>query len=112
MKDKGQGLVVSKYISPGCKIELETIEEIADGEGNSKKRKYDSRVMDVLDEDNLEILMPMIQTKLVLLPLNGQYDIHFATGKGFFQCRGKVVERYKSDNVYLLQIELTHLHNQ
>lgn len=106
MKDKGQGLVVSKFISPGCKIELETIEEIADGEGNSKKRKYDSRVMDVLDEDNLEILMPMIQTKLVLLPLNGQYDIHFATGKGFFQCRGKVVERYKSDNVYLLQIEL------
>lgn len=106
MKDKKQGLAVSKFISPGCKIELETIEEIADGEGNSKKRKYDSRIMDVLDEDNIEILMPMVQTKLVLLPLNGQYDIHFATGKGFFQCRGKVVERYRNGNVYLLQIEL------
>lgn len=106
MKEKDNGLQLSKYITPGTKIEMEAIDRVLQGDGTYKKKKFNSKVVDVLDEDHLEILMPMEQTKLVLLPVNGQYDVHFFTQKGLYQCLAKVVNRYKNGNLYLLEIEL------
>lgn len=106
MKEKDNGLQLSKYITPGAKIELEAIDRVLAGDGTYKKKKFNSKVVDVIDEDHLEILMPMEQTKLVLLPVNGQYDVHFFTQKGLYQCLAKVVNRYKNGNLYLLEIEL------
>lgn len=105
MKENG-GLLLSKYIAPGSKIELEAIDRVLQEDGSYQKKKFDSKVVDIIDEDRLEILMPMEQTKLVLLPVNGEYDIHFFTSKGLFQCFGKVTNRYKNGNLYLLEIEL------
>ncbi len=106
MKEKDPGLLLSKYIAPGSKIELEAIDRVLQEDGSYQRKKFDSKVVDVIDEDRLEILMPMEQTKLVLLPLNGEYDIHFFTTKGLFQCLVRVVNRYKNGNLYLLEIEL------
>lgn len=106
MKEKDNGLQLSKYITPGTKIELEAIDRVLAGDGTYKKKKFNSKVVDVIDDDHLEILMPMEQTKLVLLPVNGQYDVHFFTQKGLYQCLSKVVNRYKNGNLYLLEIEL------
>ena len=105
MKENG-GLLLSKYIAPGSKLELEAIDRVLQEDGSYQKKKFDSKVVDIIDEDRLEILMPMEQTKLVLLPVNGEYDIHFFTSKGLFQCFGKVTNRYKNGNLYLLEIEL------
>jgi c-di-GMP-binding flagellar brake protein YcgR len=105
MKENG-GLLLSKYIAPGSKIELEAIDRVLQEDGSYQKKKFDSKVVDIIDEDRLEKLMPMDQTKLVLLPVNGEYDIHFFTSKGLFQCFGKVTNRYKNGNLYLLEIEL------
>ncbi|MBO4311329.1 MAG: flagellar brake protein [Lachnospiraceae bacterium] len=106
MKEKDTGLLLSKYIAPGSKIELEAIDRVLQEDGSYQRKKFDSKVVDVIDEDRLEILMPMEQTKLVLLPVNGEYDIHFFTTKGLFQCLVRVVNRYKNGNLYLLEIEL------
>ena len=106
MKEKDTGLLLSKYIAPGSKIELEAIDRVLQEDGSYQRKKFDSKVVDVIDEDRLEILMPMEQTKLVLLPVNGEYDIHFFTTKGLFQCLIRVVNRYKNGNLYLLEIEL------
>ncbi len=106
MKEKETGLLLSKYIAPGSRIELEAIDRVLQEDGSYKRKKFDSKVVDVLDDDRLEILMPMEQTKLVLLPVNGEYDIHFFTTKGLFQCLTRVVNRYKNGNLYLLEIEL------
>ncbi len=51
--------------------------------------------------------MPMDKTKLILLPVYAEYDIHFYTKAGLFQCFAKVIDRYKSNNVYILALELT-----
>ena len=75
MKEKDTGLLLSKYIAPGSKIELEAIDRVLQEDGSYQRKKFDSKVVDVIDEDRLEILMPMEQTKLVLLPVNGEYDI-------------------------------------
>lgn len=106
MKEKkSSGLELNKYIFPGSKLELVAIDRIVQQDGTTKRKKFDSQVVEVVDEDHIEILMPMEKTKLVLLPVNGQYDVHFITNKGLFQCLAKVTERYKNGNVYLLMIE-------
>lgn len=106
MKEKDTGLLLSKYIAPGSRIELEAIDRVLQDDGSYKRKKFDSKVVDILDDDTLEILMPMEQTKLILLPVNGEYDIHFFTTKGLFQCLARVLNRYKNGNLYLLEIEL------
>ncbi len=97
--------LLSKFISPGVKIELEAMERIV--QEDTEKKVFDSRVVDILDEDRIEVLMPMEKTKLILLPINGAYQIRFNTGKGLFQCATKVVNRYKNGSVYLLEMQLT-----
>lgn len=100
-----QEFLLSKFISPGVKIELEPIEHILNTDDSAKKF-YESKVVDVLGEDRLEILMPIEKTKLVLLPVGGEYHIHFISGKGLFQCDAKVSTRYKNGSLYLLEMKL------
>ena len=101
-----QELLLSKYINLGARVEIEAIERVLQADGTYTTKKYESKVVDILDEDRLEILMPLEHTKLVLLPVNGEYELHFFSGKGLFQCLARVSERYKSGNLYLLEMEL------
>ena len=103
MKSQDKGLLLSKFIVPGSKIELEAIERLLQKDGTYKRKKFDSKVVEVIDEEHLEILMPMEQTKLVLLPVNGEYEVHFFTDKGLFQCLVRVVDRYKNGRTSCVQ---------
>lgn len=100
-----QEFLLSKFISPGARIELEAIERVLHDDG-SEKKIYESKVVDVIGEDRLEIFMPIEQTKLVLLPVNGEYRIHFFTSRGLFQCDAIVSNRYKNGALYLLEMKL------
>ena len=51
--------------------------------------------------------MPMEKSKLILLPVDTEYDMTIYTAQGLFQCFVRVVDRYKSENMYLLVVELT-----
>ena len=59
--------MLSKFISVGDKIELQTVDHLAEEKTNGKKI-YESKVYDILSEDTMEIAMPMEKTKLILLP--------------------------------------------
>lgn len=98
--------LLSKFISPGARIELEPIERVLQ-DGGFNKKIYESKVVDVIGDDRLEIFMPIEQTKLVLLPVNGEYHIHFFTARGLFQCNAKVANRYKNGSLYLLEMKIT-----
>lgn len=98
--------LLSKFISPGARIEMEAIERVLSNSG-SEKKVYESKVVDVLGEDRIEIFMPIEQTKLVLLPVNAEYHIHFFTARGLFQCDAKVANRYKNGALYLLELKIT-----
>ena len=101
-----QEFLLSKFISPGAKIELEALDHVILSDGTEQRKVYESKVVDILDEDRLEILMPMEQTKLVLLPVKGEYHLHFFTSKGLFQCDARVAARYKNGALYLLEMEM------
>lgn len=101
--------MLSKYVVPGNKIDIQAVTETTDQPEDEleKKKVYQTRVYDILSEDRLEIYMPMEKTKLILLPVDVEYDLHFYTPAGLYQCFARVVDRYKSGETYILLMELT-----
>jgi len=91
-------------VSPGDKIDLQSVDHLFSDE---KVKKYTTRVYDVLSDDKLEVVMPMEKSKLILLPIDGEYDLCFYTNQGLYQCYARIYDRYKSNNVYVLAFELT-----
>lgn len=101
--------MISKYVSIGDKLDLETIEGSLDPELNQNmgKKTYKSQIYDIVSEDQIKVAMPMEQGKVILLPVDGEYNVCFYTQTGLYQCLGRIVDRYKSDNVFVLVVELT-----
>lgn len=97
----------SKFITLGDKIELQSTDQGMDDQTASAGKVYMSEVYDILSEDVIEIQMPMEKTKVILLPVDVEFDMVFYTSNGMYQCFGRIVDRYKSNNMYLLRVELT-----
>lgn len=117
--------MLSELIVAGQIVEIEAVQESNDETENEEngaaeeteekpeegiqgmKKIYRTKVFDVLSEDQLEIMMPIEKGKVILLPLDGQFDLSFYTAKGLYQCFARVLDRYKSNNVYIVVMELT-----
>lgn len=99
--------MLSKFVSIGDKLELETIAKLSDAENRQGRKNYRSQVYDIVSEDQIKIAMPMEQGKVILLPVDGEYNICFYTPTGLYQCLARVIDRYKSDNIFVLVMELT-----
>ncbi|MGN0299795.1 MAG: flagellar brake protein, partial [Lachnospiraceae bacterium] len=94
--------MIEKYVFPGQRVELKAV-NLKEGE---KNKTHNTKVYDVVGEDRIEIIMPMEQTKLILLPVDGEYDLFFYSGAVLYECVARVIDRYKSNNVYILLMEL------
>ena len=97
----------SKFISIGDKIELQAVSREDEERPESPAKVYHSAVTEIQSEDTIEITMPMEKTKLILLPIDSEYDMIFYGSSGLFQCLGRIIDRYKSNNSYLLLVEMT-----
>ena len=49
----------------------------------------------------------MEKTKLILLPVDSEFDLVVYQKTGLYQCFVRIIDRYKSNNVYILVVELT-----
>lgn len=102
--------MLSKFVTVGNRIELQAVERNAEEpaeEVTERGKTYRTRVHSILSEDTLEIVMPMEKTKLILLPVDTEYDLVFYTDNGLYQCFAQITDRYKSNNVYIIVAELT-----
>lgn len=99
--------MLSNVLSPGNRIEIQEMERSITASPDAPKKIYNSTIYDVISDDTLEIAMPMEQTKLILLPVDKEYDLVFYTQSGLFQCFARITDRYKSNNIYLLKVEFT-----
>lgn len=101
--------MISKIISLGDKIELKRtgVDTKSDKLGKEPVITYVSQVYDILSEDEMKIAMPILEGKIIPLPVNGRYDLCFYTSNGLYQCRATITDRYKEDSLYVLQIEIT-----
>ncbi|HAG70075.1 MAG TPA: flagellar brake protein [Lachnospiraceae bacterium] len=95
--------MLSKYIKEGDKVDIESI--VRAGK-DSEKRQYRTMVYDIVSEDQIRIAMPMEQGKVILLPVDAEYNLCFYTKNGLYQCIAKVLERNKNGNVFSLLMEL------
>lgn len=98
--------ILSKYIGPGTRLQLQKIVRSKTDE-NKEIRTYDSRVIDILSDEKVEISMPFEKTKLILLSIDEEYNLFFYTENGLYQCSARVAERYKNNKVYSAIFELT-----
>lgn len=100
--------LISKYVVPGCRVDLQAIQHATSPEEiEGPRRSHQSQVLDILSEDRIEISMPMEKSKLILLPVDGEYDLYFYSDNGLYQCYARVVDRYKNNNLYVLVMDLT-----
>ncbi len=103
-----QSKLLSKFIAEGTRIELQAIDRTKTNDsGENQNKIYGSKIYDIISEDTLEILMPMEQQKLILLPLDKEYEVRFYSGSMLYSCFARMIDRYKSGSVYLLLMELT-----
>lgn len=99
--------LLAKYVLPGCRVDIQAIDRSKrDREKLEEHKSYQSQVIDVLSEDRIELAMPMEQTKLILLPVDGEYDLFFYSDNGLYQCYARVVDRYKNNGLYVLVLDL------
>ncbi len=91
-------------ISIGCKIELVPTEDISRQVQN--KRVYVSKVFDMMEPNLLQIAMPIIDGRIVPLAVGSTYSACFFSDKGLFECKVGVYSRYKSGNIYFLEISM------
>lgn len=69
--------MIEKFISPGDKLELRTTVRVTLPDGTEGIKTYRTSVYNILEDGKLELVMPMEQTKLILLPVGGEYDVCF-----------------------------------
>ncbi|MBR4984063.1 MAG: flagellar brake protein [Lachnospiraceae bacterium] len=98
--------MLGKYVTSGDKVELHQIHRSDRPEKDVEERVYVSKINQVLDDDKLEIMMPIEGSKIVLLARYMVYNLVIYTSHGLYQCDVKVGERYKAGNIYLQQLDL------
>lgn len=99
--------MLSKYVAPGARVELQEIVRAKFNDEEEKKKTYRTQVIDVISDERLEILMPIEQNKVILLPVGGEFDLYFYSDAGLYQCFANVIDRYKNGNQYVLLMERT-----
>lgn len=91
-------------ISVGNKIEMVLLDQVI--RGDVDKRVYVSKIYDILADDLLQIAMPIYEGKIVPLAVDERYVACFYTEKGLFECDVTVTARYKSGNLFFLEIRM------
>lgn len=99
--------MVSSIIDIGAKTDIRVISQVERSVQTGEEiHVYKSQVYEVLDNGEIELLMPSEGGRLILLPLGIRYEFVFYTKSGLYKANGQIKERYKADNRYMIRIEL------
>lgn len=100
-------MTISEVIHLGDKIDIRLIQQVeAENKDGTATKLYKSQVLDIKEDGNLEISMPIEAGKLLLLPLGVRFEFVFYSSGGLYRAVGLIKQRYKKDNVYMLEVEL------
>lgn len=103
--------MIEKFISPGDKLEMKSTQEVTLPDGTEGIKLYKTSVFDVSDDGKIMIVMPMEKAKMVLLPIDGEYEVCFFSHGGMYNANIRIVDRQKMNNTYVLITEMvTNLH--
>ena len=96
-------MTIAEIIQPGDKVDISFVQNVERAKKDQSMPKiYKSQVLDLKENGNLEISMPVERGKLVLLPLGIRMEFIFFSKGTLYRAVGQVRERYKRENVYML----------
>jgi len=95
--------MVSDIIKIGTKIDIMS-DSLMEKHNPDENAVYHSKVQDIFPNGDLEIDMPTVNGKLIMLSHGIRYRIVSYADKGTYVAVAKVVDRYKANNMYLLRI--------
>lgn len=99
--------ILSKYVAPGGAVELRAIDREREPEDSRQRKSHRSQMLRVLTENRVEVAMPIVDGKLILLPVGGEYDMYFYGDNVVYQCNARVADRYRYNGQYVLVMDLT-----
>lgn len=94
-----------KQIAIGTKIEISPIVNGSDMEISN--HRYVSQVLDITDDEMIKVAVPIHKGKIIILSVNYEYDVCFFTSSGMYRCQANIIDRYKSNNILIMTMELT-----
>lgn len=100
--------MVADILALGNKIEMHRVNMSLNSEKHEPEKVYVSQILefDETEEDVLYIAMPIYEGKLVPLEVGGRHELHFYAKRGIYACECEVINRYKSNNIYVLMVRL------
>ncbi|MBQ3545080.1 MAG: flagellar brake domain-containing protein [Lachnospiraceae bacterium] len=105
--------MISRIISPGDRLEITKVvsekkRKQLEEENSVFAKTLISQVYDVIDETQLKIAMPIVEGRVIPLPVNERFDVCFYTNGGLYKSGFTVIERYKENGLYVLVIDLIY----
>ncbi len=91
-------------VGVGNKIELVRLDQLINNDQNRKV--FISKVYDILPKKKLQIAMPIFEGKIVPLEVGDRYNAVFYTAGGLLQANVSIASRYKSGNLFYMDVEL------
>ena len=99
--------MVSDILRPGNKVEIKAVQKIErQGSPGEVAHVYTSRIQEIHENGDIDISMPIEEGKYVLLHLGVRFEFVFYAEKNLYRAIGQVKERFKSNNIYMLKVEL------
>lgn len=89
-------------VTIGNKIELIHLDQVIKNDKNAKV--YLSKVCDIMQNNTLQIAMPIYDGKIVPLAVDDKYSACFYTDGGLYQVNVLITSRYKSGNLFFLDV--------
>ncbi len=103
--------MIETFISPGDKLEMKSIHKMVMNGQMEEPTLYKTSVLEILDDGKLMIITPMEKTKMVLMPLEGEYEVCFFSHGGMYHANIRIVDRQRVNNTHVLVSEMiTNLH--
>lgn len=99
---------MTNILNIGIKVDLRIVKHEQTSMGIERNyRTYKSKIFDVLEDNKLKLAMPIEGGNVILFPLEQVFEVFFYTTNGLYQAKGKVVEKLKENNIFILVLELT-----
>lgn len=99
--------MVLNILRPGDKIEIRPVQQIEQQTATGVvPHVYKSMIQEIHENGDIDISMPMEEGKYVLLHLGIRFEFVFYAQSNLYRAVGQVKERFKTNNIYMLKIEL------
>ncbi|MBO5354316.1 MAG: PilZ domain-containing protein [Lachnospiraceae bacterium] len=90
--------MANEVIQAGNKIEMHMVEKRPGGTGFTETDCYVSRFLRWLEKNTALIVVPTLKGQLAPMEVDDSYELCFFARDGMYQCRAKVVRRWKDAN--------------